>query len=101
MEILVTGGMGQVGSYLCERLSENCEVTVLDNFSNRLSNIKLPSDVKIVKGDIRNKRDVDELVSKADTIIHAAAQTSVNRSVEDPMYDANNNICHLRNFKPA
>ncbi len=101
MKILITGGLGQVGSYLGERFSENNEVTILDNFSNSLKDIELPSSIKIVKGDVRDKKYINELVNEADTIIHAAAQTSVNRSVEDPIYDANNNICGTLNLLEA
>jgi UDP-glucose 4-epimerase len=101
MKILVTGGLGQAGSYLAEQLSENNEITILDNFSNSLNNIKFPSNIKIIKGDIRNPKIVNELVSEADTIIHAAAQTSVNKSIEDPIYDADNNINGTLNLLEA
>jgi len=101
MKILVTGGLGQVGSYLGERLSENNEITILDNFSNSLNNIKFPSNIKIIKGDIRNLKIVNELASKVNTIIHTAAQTSVNKSIEDPTYDAENNINGTLNLLEA
>ena len=32
MKILITGGLGQAGSYLAEQLSETNEITILDNF---------------------------------------------------------------------
>ena len=98
MRILITGGLGQVGSYIGGRLSENHDVTVLDNFSNSLNNIKLPSNVKIINEDIRNTKVVKELVSKTDTIIHAAAQISVKESIENPIYDSDNNICGTLNL---
>ncbi|GFO95928.1 nucleoside-diphosphate-sugar epimerase [groundwater metagenome] len=101
MKILITGGLGQVGSYLCERLSEHNEVTIIDNFSNSLNNIKLPSKIKIIRGDIRNQKTVNELASKANTIIHTAAQTTVNKSIEDPVYDADNNINGTLNLLEA
>ncbi|MBU4139157.1 MAG: GDP-mannose 4,6-dehydratase [Euryarchaeota archaeon] len=101
MKILVTGGLGQVGSYLGERLSENNEITILDNFSNSLSNIKFPSNIKIIKGDIRDPKIVNELASKANTIIHTAAQISVKKSIEDPVYDADNNIKGTLNLLEA
>jgi UDP-glucose 4-epimerase len=101
MKILLTGGLGQVGSYAGERLSEDNEVTIIDNFSNSLNNIKFPSNIKIIKGDIRNHKIVTDLVGKADTIIHTAAQTSVNKSVEDPIYDADNNINGTLNLLEA
>ncbi|MFH0904678.1 MAG: NAD-dependent epimerase/dehydratase family protein, partial [Methanobacteriota archaeon] len=101
MKILVTGGLGQAGSYLCERLSDSNEVTIIDNFSNSLNNIKFPSNIKIIKGDIRNQKIVNELASKANTIIHTAAQTSVSKSIEDPTYDADNNINGTLNLLEA
>lgn len=101
MKILLTGGLGQVGSYLGERLSENNEITILDNFSNSLSNIKIPSNIKIIKGDIRDPKIVNELASKANTIIHTAAQISVKKSIEDPVFDAENNINGTLNLLEA
>lgn len=101
MKILLTGGLGQVGSYAGERLSENNEITIIDNFSNSLNNIKFSSNIKIIKGDIRNQKIVNDLVGKADTIIHTAAQTSVNKSVEDPIYDADNNVNGTLNLLEA
>lgn len=102
MRILVTGGLGQVGSYLVERgLSENYEITILDNFSNNLNNVKFPSNTRIIKGDIRNPKIVNELASKADTIIHTAAQINVNKSIDDPIYDADNNINGTLNLLEA
>jgi len=101
MKILITGGLGQAGSYLAERLSENNEITILDNFSNSLNNIKFPANIKIIKGDIRNPAIVNELASKANTIIHTAAQISVKKSMEDPVFDAENNINGTLNLLEA
>jgi UDP-glucose 4-epimerase len=101
MRVLITGGLGQVGSYLGERFSENHEVTVLDNFSNSLNNSKFSPDIKVIKDDIRNRRVVNELVDKVDVIIHTAAQISVNKSIEDPIYDADNNINGTLNLLEA
>ena len=101
MKILITGGFGQAGSYLGEQLSENNEITILDNFSNSLSNIKIPSNIKIIKGDIRDPKIVNELASKANTIIHTAAQISVKKSIEDPVFDVENNINGTLNLLEA
>ncbi|MFU8766463.1 MAG: NAD-dependent epimerase/dehydratase family protein [Candidatus Methanoperedens sp.] len=98
MKILITGGLGQVGSYLCERFSDSNEVTVLDNFSNNLDNVELSHDIKIIRGDIRDRSDVNAPVSEADAIIHTAAQISVKRSTDDPIYDADNNISGTLNL---
>ena len=101
MKILLTGGLGQVGSYLAERFSESDEVTILDNFSNSLKDPKSLINVNIIKGDIRDKREVNELAGKADTIIHTAAQISVKKSMEDPVFDAENNINGTLNLLEA
>lgn len=94
MNVLVTGGLGQVGSYLIEELAKekSNKITLLDNFSSNIKDFKVPEGVVIVKGDIRNKEVVNELVSENEIIIHTAAQVSVVNSIENPIYDAENNI---------
>jgi UDP-glucose 4-epimerase len=91
--VLVTGGMGQVGSYIVERLSMSMEyaVVVLDNFSSNAVN-KLPGSVEVVRGDIRDTEVLNKLVKKVDIIIHAAAQVNVVKSLLDPRYDLEVNI---------
>ena len=103
MKILITGGLGQVGSYLTEELSQNDHnhVTVLDNFSSNIKDFVVPQDVTVIKGDIRNKELVDKLVSKNDVIIHTAAQISVINSIENPIYDADINISGTLNLLDA
>lgn len=86
--ILVTGGLGQIGSYISNILSYENDVTILDNFSNNIKDIKISSNIKIKKGDIRDNNDLREY----DIIIHLAAQIYVDKSINDPMYDADNNI---------
>lgn len=94
MDILITGGLGQVGSYLTEELSKekNNQLTILDNFSSKIKDFVAPDDVLVVEGDILDKELVNKLASKNDIIIHTAAQVSVINSIEDPIKDAQNNI---------
>ena len=103
MNILITGGLGQVGSYLTEELSKGGynRVTVLDNFSSNIKDFVVPQDVTVVEGDIRDKELVDELVSKSDVIIHTAAQVSVVNSIESPIYDAEINVSGTLNLLDA
>jgi len=94
VNVLITGGLGQVGSYLTEELvkEKSNNITILDNFSSNIMDFKVPEGVVIVKGDIRDKEVVNKLVSENEIIIHTAAQVSVVNSIENPIYDAENNI---------
>lgn len=98
--ILLTGGLGQVGSYLCEELARRGHiVTILDNLSSTSN--PYPPEANFVKGDIRDAGLVNILVSKADIVVHCAAQISVSRSMEDPVFDAQNNIMGTLNLLNA
>lgn len=103
MNILITGGLGQVGSYLTEELSKvgHNRVTLLDNFSSNIKDFVVPQDVKVVEGDILDKELVDELVSESDVIIHTAAQVSVVNSIDNPIYDADINVSGTLNLLDA
>ena len=77
MNILITGGAGYIGSVLVPiLLNKNFHVTVLDNFlfkQNSIQKLEQNINLKIVKGDVRDKKIVKELLSKADLIIPLAA----------------------------
>ncbi len=98
MKILITGGLGKIGSYLCEALSRKFEIIILDNFSN-ISKV-IPY-IHTIKGDIRDFKIVNDITNDVDIIIHTAAQTSVNRSIENPIYDIDNNINGTLNLLEA
>jgi UDP-glucose 4-epimerase len=98
--ILITGGLGQVGSYICDRLSGmGSKVRVIDNFSSCLS-YRSPG-VEVIRGDIRDRDLVNRLVADADVVVHCAAQIYVARSVEDPAFDADNNVMGTLNLLDA
>jgi UDP-glucose 4-epimerase len=98
--ILLTGGLGQVGSYICEELvSRGHIVTILDNLSST-SNPYHP-EANFVKGDIRDAGTVAILMKNADAVIHCAAQIYVSRSMDDPLFDAQNNVIGTLNLLNA
>ena len=101
MKILVTGGLGHLGTCLAERLSRGYEVTVLDNCSNHLENYELSDAIRVLKGDIRDYDTVKKALKNTDFIIHAAAQIDVERSIRDPIFDADNNINGALNLLEA
>ncbi len=88
MKIIVTGSSGQVGSYLVEHFSREHEVIGLDNRP-----CPFPAAAEFSKKtDIAKTRDLSSYFKDADWIIHTAAQVSVERSLKDPIFDAENNV---------
>ncbi len=93
MNILITGGAGFIGSHILQRFSkENCQITVLDNLhSGNKANI--PEGVNFIEMDICDERIIDVFErNKFEAVVHLAAQTMVNASIDDPIYDSDNNI---------
>lgn len=103
MNILVTGGAGFIGSHLVRvLLHENQQVTVLDNLSTG-SRENLPEHgFTFWQLDIRDPGLTARLsAGHFDAIIHLAAQTMVNASVRDPLFDASENILGFINLLEA
>lgn len=90
-KVIVTGGMGFIGSHLTEKLLEENEVTVIDNqATGKIDNIKHLLDNKnltIIHGSILDL-DLEEIFKGKDYVFHLAAIPSVPRSVKDP-YSSN------------
>ncbi|MCY6959584.1 dTDP-glucose 4,6-dehydratase [Clostridium brassicae] len=91
MKILVTGGTGFIGRWVVKRLLEDGHnVLALDNLSNgRLENIeefKSNDKFKFIKGDIKDKKTLDEIFNgdKFDIVYHLAASINVQDSIDDP-----------------
>ncbi|MFW0179585.1 dTDP-glucose 4,6-dehydratase [Rothia sp. P7208] len=89
-KILVTGGAGFIGSNFVHHLLENTNhhVTVLDIMSyvaNEKSLAGLDSSrFELVKGDIADRDVVDPLVQQADAVVHYAAESHNDNSLNDP-----------------
>lgn len=87
--VLITGGLGQIGYFTYHLLKEDYDIYILDNKAE--SKFDPPSDVKFYEGNIQN----DEIYTKipsTDIIIHCAAQISINKSIDNPLFDAEVNI---------
>ena len=102
MKILVTGGLGFIGSHtVVELQNEGFEVIAVDNLSNSSENvlegIQAISGKKPIfeKMDLRDKASVQDLFKKYTDIsgvIHFAASKAVGESVENPLLYYENNI---------
>lgn len=94
--MLITGGAGFIGVNAADHfLSQGWEVTVLDNFSRKGTDInraflegKHASGLTIVEADIITDQDVlNQLCNDVDVVLHLAAQVAVTTSVVDPRSD--------------
>lgn len=102
MKILVTGGLGFIGSHtVVELQNEGFEVVIIDNLSNSSEEVlkgivaitgKIPLYEKL---DLREKTSVQNFFKKhndIDGVIHFAASKAVGESVENPLLYYENNI---------
>lgn len=97
-KVLITGGMGFIGTNLAVSLKNKFNVICIDNFYKKesLNNVAKLDEYKIenTKLDITNKKDIKKLITenKFDTIVHLGAQVSMIDSIEDPQNDLNTNL---------
>lgn len=99
MNILVTGGYGFIGSRIAERFyKENHHVFIIDNLhSGKKENIDFKHRSYI--GDVADEKCESFFKSYSfEVVIHCAAQTSEERSVEEPFEDSSTNILGLINM---
>jgi dTDP-glucose 4,6-dehydratase len=89
MNYLVTGGAGFIGSHFVEHLlaqDPSCHVTVLDKltYAGSRENLKAAADtgrLKLIVGDVCDDEAAARACKKADVVIHAAAESHVDRSI--------------------
>lgn len=101
MNILVTGGMGYIGSHTCvELLERGHEVVVIDNLVNsspvaglRIAQIT-GKPVTFYEADVRDRETLDKIFSdhKIDCVIHFAGLKAVGQSVAMPLEYYDNNL---------
>ncbi|MGX1928687.1 UDP-glucose 4-epimerase GalE [Flagellimonas sp. 2504JD4-2] len=102
MKILVTGGLGFIGSHtVVELQNEGFEVVIIDNLSNSSENV-LDGIVSITgrqpifeKFDLREKSKVQDFFARhsdLEGVIHFAASKAVGESVAEPLLYYENNL---------
>jgi UDP-glucose 4-epimerase len=102
MRILITGGAGFIGSYLCEKYTrEGHTVLCLDNFlSGNLLNVRHLlgcRNFKLIRGDIRDFDLLERIGHDLDIVFHLAAQIHVDRSYVEPRLTYEINVMGTQN----
>ncbi|EGR2218127.1 UDP-glucose 4-epimerase GalE [Vibrio parahaemolyticus] len=101
MKVLVTGGMGYIGSHTCIQMIEaGMTPVILDNLYNSkstvLERIEKVCDVKptFIEADIRDKAALVEALKahNIEAVIHFAGLKAVGESVEKPLEYYDNNV---------
>ncbi len=91
MKLLVTGGLGFIGSnFITKILDEKSDFEVINVDAQlhgadkrNLSGIENNENYEFVNGNITNKRLMEELISKCDAVVNFAAESFVDRSIND------------------
>ncbi|MCS3903013.1 UDP-glucose 4-epimerase [Methylohalomonas lacus] len=95
LAVLVTGGAGFIGSHTVDRLlAEGHSVRVIDNLSSG-ARVNLPAhhpQFEFIHADVNDAGQLRSAMSGVDSCLHLAAQISVERSLADPVYSAEQNI---------
>lgn len=97
--ILVTGGAGFIGSHVVDAyVAAGHKVAIFDNLSTGKKEY-VPEGVQLFEGDITNRDRIREVLQEfqPEYINHHAAHIQVGYSVENPQFDAENNVLGVLN----
>ena len=104
--ILITGGAGFVGSFLCKKIIEKTEYNVaifdkkcgekMDNFIQENS-----QRMRFIKGDVREFTEIKNATTGVEKVIHLAAITSVQESISNPELTIDTNVNGSKNLIKA
>ena len=109
MKILVTGGLGFIGSNLIRHLlSKHKDIRIVNldkmGYGSNPANLKdLENDKRydFVRGDIADYKLVEKIIIDVDAVINVAAETHVDRSISDPRAFLQSNTIGVFNILEA
>lgn len=101
MQLLVTGGLGFIGSnFILDLLKKNpdTEITNVDDQlsgsnSKNLTDLEGDERYHFVKGNIADYEKISKHITGKDTVVNFAAETHVDRSLSDPGAFLRSNVC--------
>lgn len=96
-KVVITGGLGLIGSHLTEQLVDKAALIVLlDDGSTGLKSYldQLPSrsNVEVVSGSIADSKLVDLVMKETEVCFHLAASLGVKRILQEPLLSYNTNV---------
>lgn len=100
--VLVTGGLGYLGSILCEHLLDSgYEVVALDNLmygvgQQALFHLCANPSFRFMKGDVRDETLMKRMLQDADIIVHLAAIVGASACARDPQLTTSVNLESVR-----
>jgi len=91
MKLLVTGGLGFIGSNFILHVLKNyddfeiinVDAELLGSNHENLTEVKNTPNYEFVKGNITNRKLMEDLISRSDAVINFAAESHVDRSIAD------------------
>lgn len=98
--VLVTGGLGLIGSHLCERLAKKCkEIVILDDLSvGKSENLQLEKNsFRFVQGSILDSELVSSLMKDVEFCFHLAASLGVKKIIDSPIESLKTNLMGSEN----
>jgi dTDP-glucose 4,6-dehydratase len=99
MKLLVTGGLGFIGSNFCRHIlteHPDYELTNIDKIGlganpESLRDIESDKRYTFIKGDICNPQQLKKIIGNVDAVVNIAAETHVDRSIAHPYTFLSNN----------
>lgn len=98
MKVIVTGGVGFIGSHLLDALvsNNNYDIYVVDNCfrgsEENISHLIKQKGLQFIQVDIRNKSALETVFRGADLVYHLAAQSNVIGATQDLDYSFSTNV---------
>ena len=95
--IVVTGGLGFIGSHIVEELVKENQITIIDNGSSgKIENLSDPTheNLNLLLENLNKMAlsDLNSVLKDSDYIFHLSALTSVPMSIENPIISNENNV---------
>jgi dTDP-glucose 4,6-dehydratase len=99
MKLLVTGGLGFIGSNFCRYMlakHQDCELINIDKIGlganpANLHDVENDKRYTFIKGDICNPQLLKRIINRVDAVVNIAAETHVDRSIAEPSAFLQNN----------